>query len=92
MENTISSTTPPTRPDPDGPPCPDSPASTEVAEGRGSIRPLANDLGMSTIEYAMGSIAAAPLAAVLYTVITGSDVVEAIRGIIVDALNSGPAA
>nr|WP_255567688.1 DUF4244 domain-containing protein [Corynebacterium sp. TAE3-ERU16] len=53
---------------------------------------MANDLGMSTIEYAMGSIAAAALAAVLYTVITGSDVVEAIRGIIVDALNSGPAA
>nr|WP_272493668.1 DUF4244 domain-containing protein [Corynebacterium antarcticum] len=53
---------------------------------------MANDLGMSTIEYAMGSIAAAALAAVLYTVITGSDVVEAIRGIIVDALNSGPSA
>ncbi|MBV7293565.1 DUF4244 domain-containing protein [Corynebacterium sp. TAE3-ERU16] len=92
MENTISSTTPPTRPDPDGPPCPDSPAPAEVTGGPGSIRPLANDLGMSTIEYAMGSIAAAALAAVLYTVITGSDVVEAIRGIIVDALNSGPAA
>ncbi|MCX7541737.1 DUF4244 domain-containing protein [Corynebacterium sp. P5848] len=53
---------------------------------------LADDLGMSTIEYAMGSIAAAALAAVLYTVITGSDVVNAIRGIIVDALTSGPSA
>ncbi|MFC4156366.1 DUF4244 domain-containing protein [Corynebacterium marambiense] len=53
---------------------------------------LADELGMSTIEYAMGSIAAAALAAVLYTVITGSDVVDAIRGIIVDALTSGPSA
>nr|WP_255520541.1 DUF4244 domain-containing protein [Corynebacterium meridianum] len=53
---------------------------------------MADDHGMSTVEYAMGSIAAAALAAVLYTVITGSDVVDAIRGIIVDALNSGPGA
>lgn len=53
---------------------------------------LNNEDGMSTIEYAMGSIAAAALAAVLYTVITGGDVVDAIRGIILDALNSGPGA
>ncbi|MEZ2121813.1 MULTISPECIES: DUF4244 domain-containing protein [unclassified Corynebacterium] len=53
---------------------------------------LYNDDGMSTIEYAMGSIAAAALAAVLYTVITGSDVVDAIRGIVLDALSGGPGA
>ena len=35
---------------------------------------LKNDDGMSTIEYAMGSLAAAALAAVLYAVINGGQV------------------
>ncbi|APT83878.1 DUF4244 domain-containing protein [Corynebacterium aquilae] len=50
-----------------------------------------NDDGMSTIEYAMGSLAAAALAAVLYTVITGNSVTQAIQNIITTALNSSPA-
>ena len=92
MENKISSTTPPTHTDPDGSPCPDVQAPAGTAEVPGTPHFLADDHGMSTVEYAMGSVAAAALAAVLYTVITGSDVVDAIRGIIVDALNSGPGA
>ncbi|KAA8737597.1 DUF4244 domain-containing protein [Corynebacterium sp. MSK044] len=49
-----------------------------------------NDAGMSTIEYAMGSLAAAALAAVLYMVINGNGVVDAIEGIITDALSNKP--
>ena len=51
---------------------------------------LGNDEGMSTIEYAMGSLAAAALAAVLYTVINGGQVPDAIESIITDALSNTP--
>lgn len=51
---------------------------------------LRRDDGMSTIEYAMGSLAAAALAAVLYMVINGNGVVDAIEGIITDALSNTP--
>lgn len=50
-----------------------------------------NDRGMSTIEYAMGSLGAAALAAVLYAVINSGGVVDAIEGIITDALSNSPA-
>ncbi|QNE88777.1 DUF4244 domain-containing protein [Corynebacterium incognita] len=49
-----------------------------------------NDNGMSTIEYAMGSLAAAALAAVLYMVINGGNVSEAMESIISDALSNTP--
>ena len=49
-----------------------------------------NQKGMSTIEYAMGSLAAAALAAVLYLVINGGAVVDAIGGIITDSLSYTP--
>lgn len=49
-----------------------------------------NDDGMSTIEYAMGSLAAAALAAVLYMVINGGGVVDAMESIITDALSNTP--
>ncbi|MDO5513105.1 DUF4244 domain-containing protein [Corynebacterium sp.] len=51
---------------------------------------LRDDKGMSTVEYAMGSLAAAALAAVLYGVINAPAVVSAIEGIITDALSSAP--
>ena len=51
---------------------------------------IRNDEGMSTIEYAMGSLAAAALAGVLYMVINGGSVVDAIEGIITDALSNTP--
>ena len=51
---------------------------------------LSNDDGMSTVEYAMGSLAAAALAAVLYAVINAEAVVDAIESIITDALSSAP--
>ena len=51
---------------------------------------VGNENGMSTVEYAMGSLAAAALAAVLYLVINGGAVVDAIEGIITDALSNTP--
>ncbi|MCG7260288.1 DUF4244 domain-containing protein [Corynebacterium aurimucosum] len=51
---------------------------------------LTNDDGMSTIEYAMGSLAAAALAAVLYAVVNGGEVTSAITSIITDALSNSP--
>lgn len=46
-----------------------------------------DERGMSTAEYAIGTIAAAAFAAVLYTVVTGSSVVTALTSIIQRALS-----
>ncbi len=51
---------------------------------------LADDSGMSTIEYAMGSLAAAALAAALYLVVSSGGVTDAIESIITDALSDTP--
>jgi hypothetical protein len=45
------------------------------------------DDGMSTVEYAIGTIAAAAFAAVLYTIVTGDSVVGALTGLIQRALS-----
>jgi hypothetical protein len=47
-----------------------------------------DDDGMSTVEYAIGTIAAAAFGAILYTVITGDSVVSALTNIINRALNT----
>nr|WP_223263491.1 DUF4244 domain-containing protein [Rhodococcus sp. MTM3W5.2] len=44
--------------------------------------------GMSTAEYAIGTIAAAAFGAVLYSVVTGDSIVTALTGIIDKALNT----
>ena len=46
-----------------------------------------DDRGMSTIEYALGSLAAAALAGALYLVVSGGGISEALQGIITDALS-----
>lgn len=46
------------------------------------------DDGMSTVEYAVGTIAAAAFGAILYTVITGDSIVSALTGIIDKALRT----
>lgn len=46
------------------------------------------DDGMSTVEYAIGTVAAAAFGAILYTVITGDSVVNALTNIISRALNT----
>ena len=46
-----------------------------------------NDDGMSTTEYAIGTIAAAAFAAVLYVIVTGDGIVDALTGLVRDALD-----
>jgi len=47
-----------------------------------------DEVGMSTVEYAIGTIAAAAFAAILYTVVTGDSIVSALTNIIARALNT----
>ncbi|GFG54596.1 hypothetical protein CQY20_00055 [Mycolicibacterium agri] len=49
---------------------------------------LVDDEGMSTVEYAIGTIAAAAFGAILYTVVTGDSIVTALTNIINRALNT----
>ncbi len=47
-----------------------------------------DERGMSTVEYAIGTIAAAALGAILYSVVTGDSIVSALTNIINRALNT----
>ncbi|WP_433785186.1 DUF4244 domain-containing protein [Actinomycetospora sp. CA-101289] len=47
-----------------------------------------DDAGMSTAEYAIGTIAAAAFGALLYTVITGDSILGALTAIVQRALTS----
>lgn len=47
-----------------------------------------DDSGMSTVEYAIGTIAAAAFGAILYSVVTGDSVVGALTNIINRALST----
>ena len=49
---------------------------------------LVDDTGMSTVEYAIGTIAAAAFGAILYTVVTGDSITTALTNIITRALNT----
>jgi hypothetical protein len=49
---------------------------------------VVDDTGMSTVEYAIGTIAAAAFGAILYTVVTGDSIVSALTNIISRALNT----
>ena len=49
---------------------------------------LVDDAGMSTVEYAIGTIAAAAFGAILYTVVTGDSIVTALTNIINRARNT----
>jgi Protein of unknown function (DUF4244) len=46
----------------------------------------AGEAGMSTAEYAVGTVAACAFAAVLYRVVTGGSVVDALGTLVADAL------
>lgn len=59
---------------------------TEIREL--TIRLAAEEEGMSTAEYAIGTIAAAAFGALLYTVVTGDSVMSALTGIIGKALST----
>ncbi|ATD69267.1 MULTISPECIES: DUF4244 domain-containing protein [Gordonia] len=56
--------------------------------GAHATRLITDEDGMSTAEYAIGTIAAAAFGAILYTVITGDNIVSALTGIIGKALNT----
>ena len=49
---------------------------------------IVDEGGMSTVEYAIGTIAAAAFGAILYTVVTGDSIVSALTNIINRALNT----
>ncbi|MGV0835660.1 DUF4244 domain-containing protein [Mycolicibacterium thermoresistibile] len=49
---------------------------------------LVDESGMSTVEYAIGTIAAAAFGAILYAVVTGDSIVSALTNIINRALNT----
>jgi Protein of unknown function (DUF4244) len=69
-----------------------SPTSTHLRPDDGArrrLRPrLGGDDGMSTVEYAIGTIAAAAFAAVLYVVISGQPVVDALTQLVQRALTA----
>lgn len=50
---------------------------------------LVDDKGMSTAEYALGTIAAAAFAAILYKVVTGGSIPAALTALIERALTAG---
>ncbi|MCH9643036.1 MAG: DUF4244 domain-containing protein [Actinomycetia bacterium] len=52
-----------------------------------AVAAVAED-GMSTVEYSIGTIAAAAFGAVLYTVVTGDSIVGALTNLISRALNT----
>jgi hypothetical protein len=49
---------------------------------------VVDESGMSTVEYAIGTIAAAAFGAVLYSVVTGDSIVGALTNLINRALNT----
>ena len=49
---------------------------------------MAEEDGMSTVEYAIGTIAAAAFGAILYSVVTGDSIVGALTNIISRALTT----
>lgn len=49
---------------------------------------VTDESGMSTVEYAIGTIAAAAFGAILYSVVTGDSIVTALSNIITRALNT----
>ena len=51
-------------------------------------RMIADEQGMSTVEYAIGTVAAAAFGALLYTVVTGDNILSALTGIISRALTT----
>ncbi|MFD0292911.1 DUF4244 domain-containing protein [Streptomyces sp. NPDC127061] len=55
---------------------------------RGMARRVRQDSGMTTSEYAVGTIAACAFAAVLYKVVTSQPVMSALQSLLKDALDA----
>jgi hypothetical protein len=69
--------------------CAAVPATARTALGARLRRMLRDDTGMSTVEYAIGCVAAAAFAAVLYAVVSGDSVVTALTQLVQRALTAG---
>lgn len=63
--------------------------STVARMRRRVRRMLRDDAGMSTVEYAIGCVAAAGFAALLYSVVTGDSVTAALTQLVQRALTAG---
>jgi hypothetical protein len=61
--------------------------SKAIRLGRKRLGELKGDAGMTTAEYAVGTVAAVAFAAVLYKVVRSSAVQSALSGIITSALH-----
>ena len=70
-------------PDADGTPAEGRPRGLRARWA--SVR-AAGEAGMSTAEYAVGTVAACAFAAVLYRVVTGGSVVDGLSALVADAL------
>ena len=57
--------------------------------GGRDARLLRDDTGMSTVEYAIGLVAAAGFAALLYSIVTGDSVTAALTQLVQRALTAG---
>ncbi len=70
----------------------DVPAGTPEQQGRLATRwarvRASGDAGMSTAEYAVGTVAACAFAAVLYRVVTGGSIVTALTDLVDSALST----
>ena len=51
-------------------------------------RSAEQDAGMTTVEYAVGTVVAAALAAVLYKIVTGDSVVSGLTHLVTSALST----
>jgi hypothetical protein len=58
-----------------------------IIRGRMTVL-IVDESGMSTVEYAIGTIAAAAFGAILYSVVTGDSIVGALTNIINRALTT----
>ncbi len=70
---------------------PDRSAAVRTARSRTArlrTAGLGDDDGMSTVEYAIGTIAAAAFAAVLYAVVSGDTIVGALTALVQRALTA----
>lgn len=74
----------------------DVPAEPEVGDGQdengaapdNAVPRPESDAGMSTVEYAVGTVVAAAFAAVLYKIVTGDSVIAGLTNLINTALNT----
>lgn len=76
------------RSDPDSDPDFDPAVGTDLGHRDPAARPDA-DAGMSTVEYAVGTVVAAAFAAVLYRIVTGDSIVAGLTNLVQSALNTG---